>query len=119
MTPDDVDRVLLAVTMIPPGRVASYGDIGALTGIGPRRVGAILRRHGDGVPWWRVLSASGDSPVLDAALPHWRAEGITLRRGGRGTRMAGTRADPHQLAVDYATAAAARGWPPDVGRPGG
>ncbi|WP_300077820.1 MGMT family protein [Propioniciclava sp.] len=115
MTPDAVDRVLLAVVMIPPGRVASYGDIGALVGVGPRRVGSIMARQGDGVPWWRVLGASGVSPVLDAALPHWRREGIAVRRDGRGCRMADYRADPHQLAADYAFAAAERGRPQPTG----
>ncbi|MDN5569673.1 MAG: MGMT family protein [Propionibacteriaceae bacterium] len=106
--PGAVDRVLLAVAMIPAGRVASYGDIGRVAGVGPRRVGSILREHGDEVPWWRVLSASGESPVLDAARPHWDAEGIAVRRGGLGCRMSVYRADPHQLAADYAEASGDR-----------
>ena len=44
--PGPVERVLLAVAQVPPGRVASYGDIGALAGVGPRQVGAIMREAG-------------------------------------------------------------------------
>ncbi|MFV0450990.1 MAG: MGMT family protein [Propioniciclava sp.] len=111
MTADDrIDRVLLAVRMIPPGRVATYGDIGRVVGSGPRYVGNVLRLHADQVPWWRVLSASGVSPVLERARSHWEAEGIRVRRDGRGCRIVDYRADPHQLAADFASSA---------GQPGG
>ncbi|QLQ15109.1 MAG: MGMT family protein [Micropruina sp.] len=56
-----VERVLLATECIPPGRVASYGDLARLVGTGPRQVGAILARFGSSVPWWRVTNASGSS----------------------------------------------------------
>lgn len=102
MSADDlVDRVLLAVRMIPVGRVAAYSDIGRVAGTGPRHVGNILRLHGRDVPWWRVTNASGVSPVLDAAREHWDGEGITVRADGLGCRIAEYRADPHQLAADY------------------
>ena len=58
-----VERVLRAVECVPPGRVASYGLIGALVGAGPRQVGAVLSRYGDGVPWWRIVNASGELPA--------------------------------------------------------
>lgn len=103
MTTDDrIERVLVAVQMIPVGRVASYGDIGRLAGVGPRYVGNVLRRYGSDVPWWRVTNASGVSPVLDSARTHWDVEGIEVRPDGRGCRMVDYRADPHQLAADYA-----------------
>nr|WP_269779679.1 MGMT family protein [Propioniciclava soli] len=109
---------MLAVSVIPAGRVATYGDIGRVAGVGPRQVGAVLRDHdereqGASVPWWRVLSASGTSPVLDAARPFWDAEGITVDASGRGCRLRAYRADPHQLAADYAAALTAGAAGPD------
>lgn len=92
-----VERVLRVVEAIPPGRVAAYGEIGAIVGIGPRLVGRILRTWGAGVPWWRVTSASGEHPLLARALPHWDAEGIALAPHGRGCRMAEFGADLGRL----------------------
>jgi O-6-methylguanine DNA methyltransferase len=54
--------VLSAVRRIPPGRVATYGDIAALAG-SPRAwraVGSIMRECRDpGVPCHRVVAAGG------------------------------------------------------------
>ena len=108
--PDIVDRVLLAVAQIPPGRVASYGTIGRIAGAGPRQVGTILRLHGADVCWWRVTNRDGDLVPLAKARLHWEAEGITVRPDGRGCRMADFGADPFQLAGDYADACRERGW---------
>ena len=55
-------RVLAAVRRIPPGRVATYGDIAALAG-SPRAwraVGTIMRECRDpGTPCHRVIAAGG------------------------------------------------------------
>jgi len=104
-----VDRVLLAVEQIPPGRVAAYGDIGRITGTSPRQVGAILRHYGSDVPWWRVVGASGDpgGSLLAQARPHWAIEGIVVKPNGLGCRMADHRADQVALAHAYRTALAA------------
>jgi len=55
-------RVLAAVRRIPPGRVATYGDIAALAG-SPRAwraVGSVLRACRDpGTPCHRVIGAGG------------------------------------------------------------
>ena len=106
--PDPRDRVALAVGLVPRGRVAAYGDIGAIVGLGPRHVGALLRDTE--APWWRIVGHDGRSAVLDAALPHWRDEGIEVRPDGRGCRMARFRADLTELATEYFLAAAPRGW---------
>ena len=73
-----VQRVLTAVDDVPAGRVASYGDIGRVAGVGPRQVGAILRDRGHEVAWWRVVSAAGELPphLRAEATVHWDAEGI-------------------------------------------
>jgi len=101
-----VEKVLRAVEAIPRGRVASYGDIAALVGCGPRQVGRVMRHHGGNVPWWRVTSASGDLVVLEAARPMWADEGIEVRPSGSGCRMADYRADPGELSRHYAQAVA-------------
>ena len=61
-----IERVLRCVELVPPGRVASYGAIAAICGIGPRQVGSIMRHWSDGLPWWRgqppSLMAHSDKP---------------------------------------------------------
>lgn len=55
-------RVLAVVCRIPPGRVASYGDVAALAGSprACRAVGNILRACSrPGVPAHRVIAAGG------------------------------------------------------------
>jgi methylated-DNA-[protein]-cysteine S-methyltransferase len=55
-------RVLAAVRRIPPGSVATYGDIAAMAGSprAHRAVGTIMRECRDpGVPCHRVIAAGG------------------------------------------------------------
>ncbi len=96
-----VERVLLAAELIPAGRVASYGDLARLAGVGPRQVGAIMARHGAQVPWWRVVNASGRLPahLIARATQQWDAEGIDHRDGR--VRMSVARADRAVLADAY------------------
>lgn len=98
-----MDRVLLAVEQIPPGRVAGYGDLARLTGTSPRRVGTIMKRYAHDVPYWRVVSADGDpgGDLLDHFRPHWAAEGIRVKPNGNGCRMAEYRADLVALEEAY------------------
>lgn len=56
--------VRAVVASIPPGRVMSYGAIAAYLADGsgrasPRLVGQIMARHGDGLPWHRVVRSDG------------------------------------------------------------
>ncbi|MET4061489.1 alkylated DNA nucleotide flippase Atl1 [Arthrobacter sp. UYP6] len=63
MRDDYVDAVRSVIGLIPAGRVLSYGDVAEiLTCGGPRQVGAVLSRHGFGLPWWRVIRAGGEPP---------------------------------------------------------
>ena len=85
MTPFE-SRVLNAVRRIPPGRVATYGDVAALAGKprAARAVGNILRscRRPD-VPCHRVIAAGGQlggyggSEGLKRSL--LAAEGVIVR----------------------------------------
>ena len=56
------DRVLIVVRRIPPGHVATYGDVAALAGRprAARAVGNIMRScRRPGVPCHRVIAAGG------------------------------------------------------------
>jgi alkylated DNA nucleotide flippase Atl1 len=67
------EAILAMVERIPPGRVASYGDIAELVGIrSARYVGQVMFRYGGGVPWHRVVMASG------APAPHKADEQLAM-----------------------------------------
>lgn len=104
-----VERVLRTVEAISPGRVAAYGQIGAIVGIGARQVGRIMGEWGSSAPWWRVTSASGALPaeLLATAREHWDDEATPQRADGRGVRVREATADlaalrhaAHQAWVD-------------------
>jgi len=60
MDDDYAETVLSVVERIPPGQVATYGDIAEIVGRGgPRQVGHVMALLGGGVPWWRVVRADG------------------------------------------------------------
>ncbi|MGB3858569.1 MAG: MGMT family protein [Ornithinimicrobium sp.] len=107
------EKVLLAVERIPVGRVASYGDIAEIVGIGPRHVGNVLRTYGSGVAWWRVVSRDGDfgGDLLDRARPHWDDEDIVVKPNGLGCRIEDYRADLCALAQAYDEALASSADP--------
>jgi alkylated DNA nucleotide flippase Atl1 len=82
--PADVDEAVFdVVEQIPPGRVTTYGTIGRLIGIGPRRVARALSQGGGAVPWWRVLRADGTvaEPVRTRQLELLAGEGVPARDG--------------------------------------
>lgn len=106
---DLVDRVLLAVELVPSGAVVSYGDLAELCDTSARRVGAIMRDHGHEVAWWRVCSSSGDHPLIAEARQYWDAEGIILKSNGRGCAITHFRTDLAALASAHAQAVAHAG----------
>ena len=105
-----VERVLTCVEQVPPGRVAAYGDIGRIVGVGPRQVGRVMATYGSEVAWWRITSSYGDLPphVRDEAQPHWITEGIAWKPNRLGCRIASYRADRVALARDYDAVIATR-----------
>jgi O-6-methylguanine DNA methyltransferase len=81
-------RVMLVVSRIPPGRVATYGDVARLAGRprASRAVGNLMRAaEWPGLPYHRVIAANGRlggygaNPQLKASL--LVAEGVVVRRG--------------------------------------
>lgn len=61
------DRIYRVVRQIPRGRVASYGEIARLAGLGgaARQVGYALHALPDAspVPWQRVVNVRGEIPA--------------------------------------------------------
>ncbi|WP_246465192.1 MGMT family protein [Ruania alkalisoli] len=104
---DYVETVLDLVEQIPPGRATTYGVIAeaarVATGKGSARtVGTVMAQYGGGVPWWRVVTASGAvaERVAGRGLELLRNEGVPL-----------TAHDPPR--VDLAEA----GWEPGESKP--
>ena len=96
MPPDDEDSffasVYRAVRAIPPGRVATYGQLARWLGVprGARAVGWALRalapRRSATVPWHSVVGAGGRIAARPGAGPELqrrrlRREGVRFRRG--------------------------------------
>lgn len=85
----DFDRVYAIVRRIPPGRVATYGQIARLLDWprGARTVGWALRalKPGSGVPWHRVVNAQGRISIDDAAHQQalLEAEDVVFDETGR------------------------------------
>ena len=76
-----VEAVLAVVADIPPGSVATYGDVAAVLGSrGARAVGQVMARYGSDAPWWRVVRAGGRPPTGHAATArrHYDDEGTPL-----------------------------------------
>lgn len=83
------ETIWQCVAAIPPGKVASYGQIARLAGYPShsRYVGSTLRQlpKGSTLPWHRVLRSSGEL-AFPPASPAWKrqkrlleAEGIVMK----------------------------------------
>ncbi len=60
-------RIYDVVARIPPGKVATYGQIALALGMphGARVVGWAMRTCPEGLPWHRVVNARGETGVRD------------------------------------------------------
>ncbi|MDQ6658729.1 MAG: MGMT family protein [Actinomycetota bacterium] len=78
-------RMLDVVAAIPPGRVATYGDVAAAAGSpSPRLAGRVLAElSDDDTPWYRVLRANGSfaPQVAGRQAELLRAEGVSVTDG--------------------------------------
>jgi methylated-DNA-protein-cysteine methyltransferase-like protein len=87
---DLIERVLSVIEQIPPGKVLTYGDVAELASAPtPRHVGQVLLRHGDAVPWWRVLRVDGTpAPHLrERQLQRLRDEGAPVLPNGEAVDL--------------------------------
>jgi methylated-DNA-protein-cysteine methyltransferase-like protein len=87
MSGDDFEtRVREVISALEPGEVTTYGEVAAVAGYpgAARAVGSLLR-HSTGLPWWRVVAASGRL-VPGGEEEHRRrleAEGVVFTRSDR------------------------------------
>jgi len=75
------ERVVNVVKQIPPGRVATFGDVARWAGkpAGARAVGMVLKTHQYELPCHRVVGLTGEPPPYPAdALERLRGEGVPL-----------------------------------------
>jgi methylated-DNA-protein-cysteine methyltransferase-like protein len=85
-------RIWQIVAMIPPGKVASYGQVTTLAGLSgaARLVGHVLKNlpSDTQLPWHRVVNSQGKISLPEESASYQRqcqllsAEGIVLK-GGR------------------------------------
>ncbi len=90
---DPYQRIYAVVRRIPRGRIATYGQIAELAGLGghARQVGYALHslRAGDRIPWHRVLNAQGRvSPRAEPGGDRFQrallvSEGVRFDAAGR------------------------------------
>lgn len=84
--PDFEEAVAEAVRALPPGAVATYGEVAAEAGFpgAARAVGNLLRRSA-GLPWWRVVASGGRLVPGEEAEQgrRLRAEGVPFTPGGK------------------------------------
>jgi methylated-DNA-protein-cysteine methyltransferase-like protein len=84
--PDEAftEAVISVVEAIRPGEISTYGEVAAEAGYpgAARAVGNLLRTT-PGLPWWRVIAASGRL-VPGSEKDHaqrLRAEGVSIVKG--------------------------------------
>lgn len=91
VTDEQVELVRALICAIPPGRVATYGDIAAAAGLSSARtVGWVLRVDGADLPWHRVIRASGQpaAHLKTEQLERLRTEGVLAVDGRVDLRSA-------------------------------
>ena len=109
------ERICAMVRSIPPGCVASYGQIGRLIGLphGGRLVGRVMATlpQGTDLPWHRVVNAAGrislppGSEAYRRQRDRLRDEGVTVARGRISMARFGWQPDLDELIWRAAPAA--------------
>ncbi|MEJ2050728.1 MAG: MGMT family protein [Calditrichota bacterium] len=78
-------RIYEVVRKIPQGRVATYGQVARLAGLGghARQVGYALHNlpENSGIPWQRVINARGEIS-FPSDSPHWYLQRALLEAEG-------------------------------------
>ena len=71
---------------VPEGEAASYGMIASLIpGVGPRMVARAMRSAPKGLPWYRIVTASGapaDHSGAEEQRRRLKREGVAFRKNG-------------------------------------
>lgn len=97
------DRVYELVGRIPKGKVMTYGQIAALSGVAwaAWEVGQIAHTGPEDLPWWRVVNKQGG---LASGYPG----------GGRDRHKAILEAEGYQVSNEYTVAVSELLWSPAV-----
>ncbi|WP_163832616.1 MGMT family protein [Spartinivicinus ruber] len=88
MDPTKNARIWQVISLIPKGRVATYGQVARMAGLPnhARMVGSVLKQlpNGSGLPWHRVINSKGclsfprDSKQFSIQKEKLEAEGVTF-----------------------------------------
>lgn len=82
----DYTPIYALIREVPKGEVASYGMIASLlSGVGPRQVARAMRTAPKGLPWFRIVTASGAAADHSGASKQrqlLKAEGVALKKNG-------------------------------------
>ncbi len=91
MEPGKDQKIWQVVLAIPPGKVASYGQVAEMAGLGrqARYIGRALGKlpQGHSVPWYRVIRSSGQiafaegSGIYCKQVSLLEAEGVEVVNG--------------------------------------
>jgi len=89
--PTKDQKIWQVVAAIPPGRVASYGQIAAMAGLGrqARYIGRALGKlpAGHSIPWFRVIRSNGQiafpegSDAYETQIGRLKGEGVEVTNG--------------------------------------
>lgn len=121
------DYIYAVVRQIPPGQVATYGQVAELAGLigKPRLVGYALYRvdmANSDIPWQRVINAKGEvshSPLRNGTDYLQRAlleeEGIEFNPDGR-INLSRYRWRPPELLIEQALARLQAESPSELGK---
>jgi methylated-DNA-protein-cysteine methyltransferase-like protein len=86
------ERIYFVIRQIPPGKVATYGQIARIVGeCSPRMVGYALAalQPGSDVPWQRVINSQGKISLRIDGIENnvqqqlMEAEGVSFDRDGK------------------------------------
>lgn len=89
--PTKDQKIWQVVAAIPPGKVASYGQVAAMAGLGrqARYIGRALGKlpTGHSIPWFRVIRSNGQiafpegSDAFETQVYRLRSEGVEVANG--------------------------------------
>lgn len=84
--PADAAAFHLLIFEVPAGEVASYGMIASLvSGAGPRQTARALHSAPKGLPWYRIVTASGqpaDHSGAEEQRRRLKKEGVAFKKNG-------------------------------------
>ena len=82
----DYAPIYALIRDVPAGAVASYGMIASLVpGVGPRQVARAMRSAPKGLPWYRIITASGapaDHSGAEEQRRRLKKEGVVFKKTG-------------------------------------